>query len=35
MMAFGLRKGMKIEVSVEGTDEAAAVEAIQKFLSCT
>ena len=32
---FGLREGMEIEVSVEGTDETAAVEAIQKFLSCT
>lgn len=35
MMAFGLREGMEIEVSVEGTDEKAATEAIQKFLSCT
>ena len=30
-MAFGLREGMKIGVSVEGKDETAAVEAIHKF----
>jgi len=34
MMAFGLREGMEIEVSAEGADEEAAIQAVQKFLTC-
>ena len=33
MMSLGLDNGEKLEVSAEGTDEQAAVEGIEEFLS--
>ncbi len=32
MMAFGLRKGLKVEISADGVDEAQAVDTIKEFL---
>lgn len=34
MMAFGLKKGIKVEISAEGSDETDAADAIESFLSC-
>lgn len=34
MMAFGLKSGMKVEVTADGSDENEATDAIMKFLSC-
>ena len=34
MMAFGLKSGMRVEVSADGVDEEQAVESIQHFLAC-
>lgn len=34
MMAFGLKSGMNVEVSADGSDESAAVEGIKRFLAC-
>lgn len=34
IMAFGLRKGMKVSISAEGSDEESAVDSIKQFLSC-
>lgn len=34
MMAFGLKKGMKVEISADGVDEAQAVDKIKQFLTC-
>lgn len=34
MMAFGLKNGMKVEISADGADESDAVEAVKKFLAC-
>lgn len=34
MMAFGLRKGMQVEISADGADSAEAVDTIKKFLAC-
>ena len=34
MMAFGLKSGMRVEVSADGVDEELAVESIQHFLAC-
>ncbi len=33
MMAFGLRKGLKVEISADGADEAQAVDTIKEFLA--
>lgn len=33
MMSLGLNSGEELEVSAEGSDEAEAVEGIEKFLS--
>ncbi|MBQ4283472.1 MAG: HPr family phosphocarrier protein [Lachnospira sp.] len=33
MMAFGLRKGLKVEISADGVDEAQAVDTIKEFLA--
>ena len=34
MMAFGLKKGMQVEISADGADETQAVETIKNFLAC-
>ncbi len=34
MMAFGLKNGMKVEISADGADESDAVEAVKHFLAC-
>ena len=34
IMAFGLKKGMKVCVSATGSDEELAVDSIKQFLSC-
>ena len=34
MMAFGLKYGMKVEISADGADESDAVEAVKHFLAC-
>lgn len=34
MMAFGLKKGMQVEISADGDDEAQAVDTIKQFLTC-
>lgn len=34
IMAFGLRKGMKVNISAEGSDEESAVDSIKQFLTC-
>lgn len=33
IMAFGLRQGMKVIISAQGTDEEAAVDCISRFLT--
>lgn len=33
MMAFGLKKGIKVEISADGADEAQAVDTIKEFLA--
>lgn len=33
MMAFGLRKGMQVEISADGADESQAVDTITQFLA--
>lgn len=33
MMAFGLRKGLKVEISADGADEVQAVDTIKEFLA--
>ncbi len=33
MMAFGLRKGLKVEISADGVDEEQAVDTIKEFLA--
>ena len=33
MMAFGLKNGMEVCVTAEGSDEAAAVEAVARQLT--
>ena len=34
MMAFGLRKGITVAISAEGTDEKQAVDSLEQFLTC-
>lgn len=34
MMAFGLKNGMKVEISADGADESDAVDAVKHFLAC-
>ena len=34
IMAFGLRKGMQVSISAEGSDEELAVDSIKQFLTC-
>lgn len=33
MMAFGLKKGIKVEISADGVDEVQAVDTIKEFLA--
>lgn len=33
MMAFGLKEGLKVEISADGVDEAQAVDTIKEFLA--
>lgn len=33
MMAFGLKQGMKVEISADGADEELAVDSIKRFLA--
>ena len=35
VMAFGLKKGMKVLLSTEGDDHEMAMEGISDFLSCS
>jgi phosphocarrier protein len=35
MMAFGLKNGIQVEISADGTDEGDAVEAVKHFLACS
>jgi phosphocarrier protein len=34
IMAFGLRKGMQVNISAEGSDEEQAIESMKQFLTC-
>jgi phosphocarrier protein len=34
IMAFGLRQGMKVNISAVGSDEEQAVDCIKQFLAC-
>lgn len=34
IMAFGLKKGMEVVISAEGSDEEKAVDSIKDFLTC-
>lgn len=34
MMAFGLKKGLQVKVSAEGSDEEMAINSIKNFLTC-
>lgn len=34
IMAFGLKQGMKVSISAEGSDEEQAVDCIKQFLTC-
>ena len=34
IMAFGLKEGIEVTISAEGSDESQAIESLKKFLTC-